>query len=122
MNFLKNKIRELLAFSVIFIPFSLIYTLLIYFQAFSATSTAFQTATFIIALVIFLIFGTISGRIEGKRGWLAGMTSVIIIIAIVFLFKLLLKDTFNTRYWLKIAALFFCSALGGIIGVNLTKK
>ena len=122
MNFIKNKLKELLFISIIFLITMLIYTILIYFQILKLENSTLRTTIYITGLVLFLIFGIISGIIEKKNGWLSGITSATLIIILTFIINLISKSKIDIYYFVKIITFLLSSTLGGMIGVNLTKN
>lgn len=122
MNFIKNKLKELLFISIIFLITMLIYTILIYFQILKLENSTLRTTIYITGLVLFLIFGIISGIIEKKNGWLSGITSATLIIILTFIINLISKNKIDIYYLVKIITFLLSSTLGGMIGVNLTKN
>lgn len=118
---IKNKLKELLYISIIFLIINLIYTILIYFQILKLDTNTIRTMTYITGLIIFLIYGIISGLKEGKNGWLSGITSGLIIIITAIVISFFVKNSFNLAYFVKLLTYLICSILGGMIGVNLKK-
>ncbi len=119
MNFLKNKLKELLYISIIFLITILIYTILIYFQILKVDTSSLRTITYITGLVLFLIYGLISGLIEKKNGWLSGSTSALIVILLFFIFNLFSDNKMDLSYFVKLLSYLLCSMVGGIIGINI---
>lgn len=122
MSFIKNKCKEISVISLILLPILVIYTLLIYLDKIPTEGETFKNITFIVTLVVFLFFGLISGKIESRKGWLAGLTSALIVFGMAIVIKLLCESAFDLSFFLKYSA-FICSGiLGGIIGINFHKK
>ena len=120
MNFIKNKLKELLFISIIFLITMLIYTILIYFQILKVDTSSLRTITYITGLVLFLIYGIISGLIEKKNGWLSGATSALIVILLFFILNLFSDNKTDLSYFIKLLSYLICSMVGGIIGINIT--
>lgn len=122
MQFLKHKFKELLYISIIFLIINLIYTFLIYFQILNFNIETLRTITYITGLFIFLVYGFISGLMERKNGWIAGLSSSILVILIIFIFNLFLKNNLNLNYFVKLLTYLLISVTGGIVGVNIKNK
>lgn len=118
---IKNKLKELLYISIIFLITNLIYTILIYFQILKLETSTIRTVTYITGLIIFLLYGFISGIKEGKNGWLSGITSGLIIIITTIILNIFIKNDFNFAYFIKLLTYLICCIVGGIIGVNIKK-
>lgn len=121
MNFLKNKIKELLYISIIFLIIILIYTILIYFQILNTNIDTIRTITYITGLGLFLIYGIISSLIEKKHGWFAGVSSSLIIILLSLILHLFNKQPFNLAYFVKMLTFIISCTLGGMLGVNFIR-
>lgn len=118
MQFLKFKLKELLYISIIFLLINLVYTFLIYFKILNLGNESLRTVTYITGLLVFLIYGLISGIIEKKKGWIAGLSSSILMLLIIFIFNLIFKNTSDFNYFIKIITYLLCGIIGGILGVN----
>ena len=121
MDFIKNKLKELLYISIIFLVINLIYTTLIYLQILKIETSTLRIITYITGLILFLIYGFLSGFKEGKNGWLSGITSGLIIVITTIIFHIFSKNNFNFPYFIKILTYLLCSIIGGMIGVNIKK-
>ncbi len=118
MTFLKNKAKSFLLFFIILTISILVYTLLLHNQVISSSKNSVFITTFIIGIFLFLILGIISGLFEQKKGWLAGLTSGIILLIIVIIFKLCNKELDNPFLIVKYLSFLTSSILGGILGIN----
>ena len=65
------------------------------------------------------IVGFFSGNIEQKKGWVAGMTTALVIIILFILVKLFAHTSLTFEMVLKYLAFLLLGALGGMIGVNI---
>lgn len=122
MSFIQYKIKELLYVSIIFIFFGLIYTLLIFFKVIDANYSSIRTITYIAGGVIFFIYGLISGKLEKQNGWLAGLSSSLLLLIIVFIINLFCHTPINLLFLGKLLSYLLCGMAGGIIGVNIKNK
>lgn len=118
MQFLQHKLKELLIFLIILAPTVIVYTFLLYFGHASNDIGVFRKATFIIGLVILLLTGFFSGAIEQKKGWIAGLSTALLILSIAFIIHLFKGATFRFEHFLKYFGYLSSATLGGIIGVN----
>ena len=121
MQLLRNKAKELLLFLIILTPTVLIYTLLIYLGHASNEPNKFRIATFLIGLGLFLVLGFFSGNTEQKKGWIAGLSSALIVVVIVAIIQLFAKDPFTWNRLIKYLAFLASGAFGGILGVNFKR-
>ncbi len=79
--------------------------------------------TLVLAILSMLISGLVSGAKAKVRGWLAGGGTGVIFSLLVFLINYLgYSHSFSKENLLYHAALLTASTVGGILGVNLTKR
>lgn len=122
MIFLKNKAKTFLIFLFILAIFLLFYTFLLYKQIVSTSSDSIRITSFIMGIILFFILGGISGLFETSKGWLGGITSGIILVVIISLFKLFSNHLNDWLLLIKYACYIISSMVGGMIGINLNKK
>lgn len=122
MSFLQYKIKELLYVSIIFLLFGLIYTSLIFFKVIDSNYSSIRTITYVAGGVIFFMYGLISGKMEKQNGWLAGLTSALLLLIIVFIINIFCHTTMSLLFFGKLLSYLLCSMAGGIIGVNIKNK
>ena len=126
-QFLKNKLQSLLIFTFIMVILSIIYSLILCISNSSFTYNSFLVNNhyfpYFIGLFSFLILGIISGIKEKKKGIIAGLSSSLILLIMVFFIKLI-NDTlqFNLSIVIKYCSYIFISIFGGILGVNNKKR
>lgn len=67
--------------------------------------------------------GYVSGRISKQKGLLFGVITGLVLYALLFLFGLILiKEPISTLSFVKMGAMLFFGALGGVLGVNKKTK
>ncbi|MCM1259357.1 MAG: TIGR04086 family membrane protein [Prevotella sp.] len=118
MQFVKQKAITFLISFFIFILFTLVYTLILYFGKVSYTETSVYRFTFVIGVLSFFIYGFLTGKIEQKHGLLSSFLSTLVILALVVLVHLLSKKSIDAPSWIKYASYLLASSLGGMLGVN----
>lgn len=121
-NFLKNKLTIFFLFIIILSVFSLVYSLLIYYNKLKIDNNSFKIISFIIGIVSFLILGFISGIICKENGLINGLLNALIVILLSLLVNFFINNNFNISNFIKISAYLISSSVGGIIGVNILPK
>ncbi|MCM1514795.1 MAG: TIGR04086 family membrane protein [Anaeroplasma bactoclasticum] len=119
MQFVKQKAITFLISFFIFILFTLVYTLILYFGKVSYTETSVYRFTFVIGVLSFFIYGFLTGKIEQKHGLLSSFLSTCVILALVIFVHLLSKKSIDAPSWIKYASYLLSASLGGMLGVNL---
>ncbi len=122
MSFIQYKIKELFYVTIIFILFGIIYTSLIYFKVLDANYSNIRTITYIAGGIVFFIYGFISGKLEKQNGWLAGLSSFLILLTIILIINFFCHTQINLLFIGKLLSYLLCSMSGGIIGVNIGNK
>lgn len=122
MSFIQYKIKELFYVTIIFILFGIIYTSLIYFKTLNANYSNIRTITYIAGGIVFFIYGFISGKLEKQNGWLAGLSSSLILLIIILIINFFCHTQINLLFIGKLLSYLLCSMSGGIIGVNIGNK
>lgn len=106
---------------IITLAFVLIYSFLLYFT--SLSDSHLSRLTYIITAISLSSGGFVSGRRAGEKGWyyggLTGITYGLILAAIAFL---AFDASFNLNGLALIVLTFLFGSLGGIFGVNTSKK
>ncbi|EEL49182.1 MULTISPECIES: TIGR04086 family membrane protein [Bacillus cereus group] len=78
---------------------------------------------FIFAILSMLISGFVAGKKAQGKGWLVGLTTGITFTILVFLVSYLgFSNSLSKSQFLYQLALMGASTLGGIFGVNMTKR
>lgn len=121
MQLLRQKAKELLIFLIIMTLTILIYTLLVYSGHATNEPIKFRITSFLIGLILFLVLGFFSGNIEQKKGWIAGLSSALVVIIFVIIIQLFAKDPFTFDRVLKYLAYLSAGTFGGILGVNFKR-
>lgn len=125
MKFKNVLLKKLLIYAMfIFIVclFIGIYTLLIYKDAVKSDEKSIYIYSFILGALLFLILGLIKGLLMKENGLLEGMLSSVFIIFIILLFNFIINKTFTYFNLIKIIVYILSATIGGIIGVNISKK
>lgn len=122
MSFLKNKAKTFLIFLFILAITLLIYTFLLYKELISSTASSLRITSFIIGIILFFILGGISGIFETSKGWLGGITSGIILVIIISIFKLCSHSLNDWSLIIKYVCYVGSSMIGGMIGINFNKE
>lgn len=106
---------------IITLGFVLIYSFLLYFT--SLSDSHLSRLTYIITAISLSSGGFVSGRRAGQKGWyyggLTGITYGLILAIIAFL---AFDASFNLNGLALLVLTFLFGALGGIFGVNTSKK
>ncbi len=121
MSFLKNKAKTFLIFLFILAIILLIYTFLLYKELIPSNASTLRTTSFMVGIALFFILGGISGVFETSKGWLGGITSGIILVLIISLFKLFSHSLNDWLLIIKYLCYIISSMLGGMIGINFNK-
>jgi putative membrane protein (TIGR04086 family) len=58
---------------------------------------------------------------ERKNGWLAGLSSALIIIIATLFINILIKTPINLLFFIKVISYIISGIVGGMIGVNFKK-
>ena len=120
MQLLRNKAKELLLFPDYFDPdrFNL-YSADLFGTRFHEPNK-FRIATFLIGLGLSWFSGFFSGNTE-QKGWIAGLSSALIVVVIVAIIQLFAKDPFTWNRLIKYLAFLASGTFGGILGVNFKR-
>ena len=117
MKYLKIFSRSLLYISVSILLFTMIITILSYFNIVNdSITTVFKM---IIPIISVLSSGIVMGLNSSKKGWLEGLKLGFLICILLFLFSLLgLNNTFKISQLLFYGILIFTSIVGSMIGIS----
>ena len=110
-------------FCVIALLGAVIYSVLLLKDNTSDSSIA-DITTVILGLSA-VISGATSGLLNKNKGIQIGFINGIIQVFIILFFSLLFREKnpmFSAENWVKFAVILLCSAVGGIIGVNVKRK
>ena len=121
MNFLKHKAKSFLIFLIILALILLIYTSLLYKEIIPNNTSTINITSYIIGIVLFFILGGISGIFETSKGWLGGITSGIIPVIVICIFKLISQSLNSWLLVVKYLSYIISSMVGGMIGINFNK-
>lgn len=121
-NVLLKKLIIYAMFIFIVCLFIGIYTLLIYKDVMKSDEKSIYIYSFILGALLFLILGLIKGLLMKENGLLEGMLSSVFIIFIILLFNFIINKTFTYFNLIKIIVYILSATIGGIIGVNISKK
>ncbi|NNV05596.1 TIGR04086 family membrane protein [Geobacillus sp. C56-T2] len=76
---------------------------------------------FAASMISMFLGGVVAGGKSQEKGWLAGGLTSVGFTSIIFLFQFLgIEKPFTAEQWLYHLAFLAASALGGIVGVNLS--
>ena len=100
---------------------SMVIALLLKFT--NISEGALTVALFIFAILSMLISGFVAGKKAQGKGWLVGLTTGLTFTILVFLVSYLgFSNSLSKSQLLYQLALMGASTLGGIFGVNMTKR
>lgn len=121
MKFLKNIIFSLGIFTGLLFIFTLIVTILSYFNLMNDTITSI--IKMVIPILSVLSSSIVMGIHSTKKGWLEGLKLGLIITLLLFLFNILgLNKNFKINQLLFYGILIFTSIVGSIIGISRKKQ
>ncbi|HET7628342.1 MAG TPA: TIGR04086 family membrane protein [Bacillales bacterium] len=106
---------------VVIVLASFVISLLLQFTNLSEAS--FATATIVISLLALLAGGIMAGRKAGERGWFIGAGAGFLYTILLSLIQFLgFETSFTPQQLLYFLMYVLVSALGGVIGVNLSSS
>ncbi len=105
---------------ILLIIFTLIYTILYYFNITGANlNNILKIISFII---IFLSTGVYIGRNSQKKGWIEGLKVSSITILIFLIISLIFKYSFNLKQILYYVICTILIVVGSMLGINFKKR
>lgn len=105
---------------ILLIIFTLIYTILYYFNITSSNvNNILKILSFII---IFLSTGIYIGRNSQKKGWIEGLKISFITIIIFIITSLIFRYNFNLKQILYYILLIILVVIGSMLGINFKKR
>ena len=118
MNY-KNYIKTILKYFLIVFIYTLIISILYYFEIFNYKTL--RIINYLVNILLFSYTGYKIASLEGKKGYLNGfLISLIIIIIFILISLIISKISFSTLvYYLSLIS---SSITGGIIGVSKKNK
>lgn len=119
MKYLKKLLKAMVFTIVLFLVFSLIVTVLNYFDIINYSTTAILKL--IVPLLAIFFGGFIMGRGTFKNGWLEGLKFGFIISIISIIMAIIFKD-YETKVLIFELILIGVSVFGSMIGINSVKE
>lgn len=98
-----------------------LYCLLLISGKVSASTLSVGKGMVIIFSVIFFVLGFLSGNHAQKKGIITGVLYSLIPLLAFFMYSVISKVEFDTKYYIKILIFVLSSALGGRVGVSIKK-
>lgn len=117
-----KKLLCYLIYIIIVTLFVGIYALLLHKNILPNDDKSIYIYSFIIGGIGFFLLGFIKGLIIKNNGLLEGLLSGAFLIFLILLINLLINRSFTYFNLIKIIIYILLSAIGGIIGVNISKK
>ncbi len=121
-NIFVKKILCYLIYIIIVTLFMGIYSFMIHKNILPNDDKSIYIYTFIIGGLCFFSLGFTKGIIIKNNGLLEGLLSGAFVVFIVLLLNLIFNQHFTYFNIIKIIVYITLTAIGGIIGVNITKK
>ena len=105
---------------VLILIFTLIYTILYYFNIVSSSfNSTLKLTSFIL---IFVLTGIHIGRLSNKKGWFEGLKIALITIAIFLGLSILFKYKINIKEIIYYLITIVTLVISSMIGINFKKK
>lgn len=115
MKYLKNIIKSLLLTFLFFMIFSLLITLLNYYNIINHQTL--EICKIIIPILSMMFGGLLMGKKTSKNGWLEGLKLSLIIIFILIMISIILKE-FEFKNLTFFLILIISGIFGSILGIN----
>ena len=120
MNLLKKYGKIMLIWFIALLFYTLILTLLNYFQVIKFENII--KLNFTITSIITFILGIITGKTTSKKGYIEGLKLGSLITSIFLLLNIIFIRNFSLHIFVYYLTIVASATFGSIIGINLKKK